>query len=69
MNEHLTSELGSAIVSARKKRKLSQVALAKLTGIAQPDISDLERGKGNPTLDKVTRIANALGATIRITLV
>lgn len=39
---------------------LSQKELARRTGIAQTEISRLERGEGNPTLRTLSTIANAM---------
>jgi DNA-binding XRE family transcriptional regulator len=39
---------------------LSQKQLAARTGIAQTEISRLERGEGNPTLRTLSKIASAL---------
>jgi transcriptional regulator with XRE-family HTH domain len=45
---------------------LTQRALARRSGVAQPDISDIERGDPaiNPTLDKLSALAHALGTTV-----
>jgi len=39
---------------------LSQIQLAKTNGVSQADISRIERGKGNPTLDTLKKILAAL---------
>ncbi len=53
---------------ARKARNISQIELSKKTGIIQADISRLETGKANPTLDILKRIAQALKMNLNITL-
>jgi transcriptional regulator with XRE-family HTH domain len=44
----------------REEANLSQAELARITGIKQPQISDLERGSTNPNLASIARIAEAL---------
>jgi transcriptional regulator with XRE-family HTH domain len=44
----------------RRKKGLSQVALAKRANVAQPQISAWENGQA-PTLESLSRIAKALG--------
>ena len=43
-----------AILAARKESGLTQQQLSERTGIAQTDISKLERGNGNPSLSSAT---------------
>lgn len=46
----------------RKRKKLTQAKLAKLSKVAQNSISRLEiRADANPTLATVTALADALG--------
>lgn len=49
-----------------KARNISQVELSKKTGIIQADISRIENGKANPTLDVLKRLAEALEMKINI---
>ena len=46
-----------AILAARKKSGLTQQQLSERTGIAQTDISKLERGNGNPSLRTLQRLS------------
>lgn len=53
------------ITEWRIKRQLSQNKLAKLSGVPQSVICDIESGKTKaPRIDTVKAIANALGCTI-----
>jgi RNA polymerase sigma factor (sigma-70 family) len=52
------------LVDARKKRGITQVAMARLTGICQPYIHDIETLKRNPTEDEMIKIACVLEAPI-----
>ena len=55
-----------SFAEARKARNISQVELSKMTGIIQADISRIENGKANPTLDVLKRLAEALEMKINI---
>lgn len=56
---------GRVIHSARKALGLRQSDLAKLSGIAQADISRIERGQIAPTTPTLLKLAEALGAQIQ----
>lgn len=49
--------------AARRAKGFSQDSLAEASGVARPDISDIERGDPgvNPTLDRLEKLATALG--------
>ena len=49
-----------AILAARKESGLTQQQLSERTGIAQTDISKLERGNGNPSLRTLQRLLQLL---------
>jgi transcriptional regulator with XRE-family HTH domain len=57
---------GSGSISKRLRREkgLSQEELADLADIHQTYLSEVERGKRNPTITVLHRIAQALGADI-----
>ena len=55
-----------AIINARKNTGLTQKQLSERTGIAQADISRLENGNANPSLNTLKRLAKALGMTLKI---
>lgn len=59
---------GQAIYAARKARGLRQIDLAELSGIAQSDISRIERGQIAPTAPTLLKLADALGAQIQFVL-
>lgn len=58
--------IGQAIQLARSKRKLSQAALAKRAGISVSYLSLLERGRRDPPLSTLQRVAAALLMPIEI---
>ena len=59
-------QLISAMISAREEQNISQRQLSERTGIAQADISRIETGDGNPTLQTLKRIADGLGMKLEI---
>ena len=56
------------IIRERLKQGLTQTELAKKIGTKQPVISRLEKGTFNPTVKFLYRVADALGAELRITI-
>ena len=62
----LNNQIGSLLAKEREKQNLTQVDLARLSHIDQGDISDIERGKGNPTIGKLNRLFQAMGKSIEI---
>jgi ribosome-binding protein aMBF1 (putative translation factor) len=54
------------IVEMRDRLGLSQAELAQRCGIDQGDISRIERGATSPTARTLQRIAEALGADLRL---
>ena len=65
----LNQQLGYEITKAREKAGLTQVELAKLSGIDQGDISKLERGQGNPSINKINKLLNSLNVFMEIRMV
>ena len=68
LDESICNELAMLIQSTRKKLKLSQKDLAKITGMQQSSISKIESGKYNPSIMQLKRIADGLGKKIIIRL-
>ena len=60
--------VADAVAEARSKVGLTQAQLAAATGIDQSDISRIERGVGNPSINTLSRIANALDAELIISI-
>ena len=58
--------LVQALLDARRSSGLTQKELAERTGMAQSDISRLERGAGNPSLKTLRRLAAGMGMRVRI---
>jgi transcriptional regulator with XRE-family HTH domain len=55
-----------AIIDARQKSGLTQKELSERTGIAQGDISKLERGNANPSIRTLQRLAAGMGMRLRL---
>jgi len=55
-----TKSLGANIREFRKKRGISQEALADLAGVHRTYLGGIERGERNVSLDNIVRIARAL---------
>ena len=54
------TQLGKRICYLRKQKNMSQLDLAIESDINKNYMSDLERGKRNPTLNVLSRISKAL---------
>lgn len=59
-------EIIQSIIDARKASHITQQKLAEITGINQADISKIENGNSNPTLNILKRIADGLGYEVHI---
>jgi transcriptional regulator with XRE-family HTH domain len=51
--------------NVRKRRKLTQVALAKKVGVHKMTISRLERGARQPSMDMLQKLAKALKVKLK----
>ena len=56
-----TEEVGQIVRERRKKLGLDQRSLAELAGVSTHTVSDVESGKGNPTLATVEALLEVLG--------
>jgi len=61
-NENL--QFGKNLRKIRGEKELSQGDIAKKLGVHRSYISGLERGKRNPSLVTVRKIAKALGVSV-----
>jgi transcriptional regulator with XRE-family HTH domain len=55
---------GTAVRARRLKLSLTQERLAELTGLDPTYISGIERGKRNPALKNIVKIAQALKTSV-----
>ncbi|MBY0414164.1 MAG: XRE family transcriptional regulator [Bdellovibrionales bacterium] len=58
--ELLSQHLAHNLLELRQRRNLTQVGLAKLTGLPRSTIANLESGGGNPSLSNLARLSMAL---------
>jgi transcriptional regulator with XRE-family HTH domain len=59
-------ELGKIIRARRKVLNLTIGELSEYTGLSRTTISDIELGKTNPRLDKITEIFRFLNLEMKI---
>lgn len=59
--QRIMAFFGRNFREARIAAKLSQQEVERLTGIPQHYISTMERGRENPTLETMSRLADAIG--------
>ena len=58
-----------AIVDARTSQNMTQKELAERTGINQADISKIENGTRNPSVNLLKRLAEGMGMVLKIEFV
>lgn len=59
-------KIGRRIAEIRKQRGLTQDEIAKLTGLQQVNISKIETGKYNVSIDILNKICKVLAVEIKI---
>jgi y4mF family transcriptional regulator len=62
----MTQNFAELIRSHRKFLGLRQRDLAELAGVTLRGITELEQGRGNPTLKQLSKIADALGLQVTL---
>lgn len=55
-----------ALIDARISQHMTQKELSSRTGITQADISRIENGTRNPSLNMVKKLANGLGMQLKL---
>ena len=65
----LEMDVVKAIIDARISQNLTQKELAEKTGINQADISKLENGTRNPTINLLKRLAEGMDMVLKIEFV
>jgi y4mF family transcriptional regulator len=58
--------LGETIKKRRKELSITQPHLAELANVSTNTLYKLERGKGNPTLDVLIKLADVLGMELAL---
>lgn len=59
----------SQIIKNRLEQNLTQADLARKVGTAQSNISRLESGNYNPTLEFLEKVANSLGKKLKVSFI
>jgi transcriptional regulator with XRE-family HTH domain len=61
-----TKEVGELIRKRRASLQIDQSTLGALSGIAVHTLSNIEAGRGNPTLATLNQVLDTLGMELRI---
>lgn len=64
--ERRRSIILTELLMARLEQGMSQAQLSKLSGVPQPAIARIERGRVNPTLDTLLKLTRALNRNLMI---
>lgn len=56
--------LSDTIKERRAKLKIAQADLAEMTRVSLATVKDIERGKGNPSLQTIEKLLDILGLEI-----
>lgn len=59
-------DIGVVIKQHRATLGISQTDLAEISEVSLATIKDIERGKGNPSLSTIEKIADTLGLELRL---
>lgn len=65
----INQQIGVLLLTTREALGITQTELARKSRIDQGDISKIERGLGNPTLNKISKLFHALGKEIALSIV
>ncbi len=60
------TEIGKIISKRRKFLGITQKELSEIIGLGLRSLSDIESGKGNPSIDQLQKVISALGLTILV---
>lgn len=63
---NMRQDIGRQVREARQRAGLTQSQLGAASGVLQPEISRVERGFANPTLDTLGKLAWASNTELRI---
>ena len=56
----------SAIINAREEQNITQQELEKMSGVTQPLIARMERGKTEPRVSTIIKLLEPLGKTLKV---
>ena len=61
-----SQEVAKQLRDVRKSQRMTQESLAELVGTKKSNISRLESGRYNPSLDFLVKVAGGLGKQIQV---
>jgi transcriptional regulator with XRE-family HTH domain len=61
-----TQDIGLKLRTRRKFLRLRQRDLAELAGVTLRGLTELENGRGNPTLGQLAKLADVLGLEVAL---
>lgn len=67
-SDPVCARIGARLVEERKKKYLTQSALAKRIGISQQMLSRIETGRANLSMSTIQKIADKLGFKVEVEL-
>ena len=62
----LNAQIASAIIKAREEQNITQQELEKMSGVTQPLIARIERGKTEPRVSTIIKLLEPLGKTLKV---
>ena len=62
----LSKKIGQLLRTRRKFLQLRQRDLAELAGVTLRGLTEIENGRGNPTLKQLAKIASVLGLEVTL---
>lgn len=62
----VSNKIGQIVRARRKFLQLRQRDLAELAGVTLRGLTEIENGRGNPTLNHLTKIASVLGLEVTL---
>lgn len=68
MQASMKYQVAEIYKACRKEKNMTQNDLAKITGIAQPNINRFESASSNPSLELLVKMAAAMGMEVEISL-
>lgn len=67
IQKQVRMKMATQLAEKRRARRMTQTDVSVITGIKRSNISRLESGCYNPTLDSIVRIADSIGLKVSIT--
>lgn len=61
-----TQQIGEVIRARREALGIDQRTLSEISGVAVHTLSNIEAGKGNPTVKSLNKLLGALGMELRV---